>query len=193
MIKEINSHEELLAEVSSVKKAYLLLHKSGSELSACSMKSIVEAYKEEPDLKVMTADVNKVRDIHKNYNVTTVPGMLYFEDGTFKNIIKGCMSTDYYKSLFGNVLFSVGDDGKPKQPRVVLYSTPTCSWCRTIKAYFGKKNIKFREIDVSKDEKAAADMVRKSGQQGVPQTEIGGQIVVGFDQNKIDRLLGING
>ncbi|MCF8373702.1 MAG: hypothetical protein K9H64_18925 [Bacteroidales bacterium] len=191
MIKEVKSHDELLTEVQSVKKAYLMLHKKGSELSECAMKSIHDAYKEGKDLKVMTADVTTVRDIHLNYEVSTVPSMLSFEEGEFKNVIKGCMNTDYYRSLFGNVIFSVGDDGKPKQPRVVLYSTPTCSWCRTIKTYFGKNNIKFREIDVSKDEKAAADMVRKSGQQGVPQTEIGGQIVVGFDQNKIDRLLGL--
>ncbi len=192
MIKEIKAHSELLVEVKAVKKAFVLLYKKGSELSECSLKSISEAYKEDKDLRVLKVDVNVVRDIHANYKVTTVPSMLSFEEGEFKNVIKGCMNTDYYRSLFGNVIFSVGDDGKPKQPRVILYSTPTCSWCTTIKNYFKKQGVKYREIDISKDEKAAADMVRKSGQQGVPQTDIGGQVVVGFDQKKINRLLGLN-
>ncbi len=52
--------------------------------------------------------------------------------------------------------------------------------------------IKYKEIDVSKDQKAAEAMVRKSGQQGVPQTDIGGQMIVGFDKVKINTLLGIN-
>jgi glutaredoxin-like YruB-family protein len=192
MIREIQSHREFLSELKGSKTAYLLLYKKGSELSECAFKSIREAYNEDADLKMLTADVNTVRDIHSHYNVTTVPSMLSFEGGEFKNVIKGCMNTDYYRSLFGNIIFSVGDDGKPKQPKVVLYSTPTCSWCTTIKNYFKKQGVKYREIDVSKDEKAAADMVRKSGQQGVPQTDIGGQVVVGFDQKKIDRLLGLN-
>ena len=57
--------------------------------------------------------------------------------------------------------------------------------------YIRKNNIRFKEVDVSKDEKAAQLMVQKSGQQGVPQTEINGQIVVGFNQGRIDELLGL--
>ncbi|PWD99276.1 glutaredoxin family protein [Marinilabilia rubra] len=73
----------------------------------------------------------------------------------------------------------------------MVYTTPTCSWCRTLKDYLTNNRIKFREIDVSKDEKAAADMVKRSGQQGVPQSLINGQAVVGFDRNKINSLLEI--
>ena len=52
--------------------------------------------------------------------------------------------------------------------------------------------IRYREINVAADQKAAEEMVRKSGQQGVPQTDINGQIVVGFDKTKLNSLLGIN-
>jgi glutaredoxin len=50
----------------------------------------------------------------------------------------------------------------------------------------------YTEVDVSKDQKGAEEMVRKSGQMGVPVIEIGNQIIVGFDKAKIDRTLGIN-
>jgi len=59
------------------------------------------------------------------------------------------------------------------------------------KEYFRSKGIEFEEIDVSRDEKAAMEMIQKSGQMGVPVIEIDGQIVVGFDKEKIDELLNL--
>lgn len=72
-----------------------------------------------------------------------------------------------------------------------MFSTPTCSYCRKAKQYFRKKGVRFREVDVSRDQSAARDMVRRSGQQGVPQIDVGGKLIVGFDRPKIDRLLGL--
>lgn len=79
-----------------------------------------------------------------------------------------------------------------KQPRVILSSTPTGKYCRTAKAYLRTRNIKFKDVDVSCDQTAARDMVRRCGQQGVPVVDIGGKIVVGFDRPKIDKFLGNN-
>lgn len=78
------------------------------------------------------------------------------------------------------------------QPRVIVFSTPTCSFCNMAKKYFRNNRIKFRDVDVSRDPAAARDMVRRSGQQGVPVIDIGGKVVVGFDRNKINKYLGIN-
>ncbi len=77
------------------------------------------------------------------------------------------------------------------QPRVIIFTTPTCSFCNMAKQYFRQRNIKFTEVDVSRDAAAARDMMRRSGQMGVPVIDIGGKIVVGFDRPKIDRLLGL--
>ncbi len=77
------------------------------------------------------------------------------------------------------------------QPRVIVFSTPTCSFCNMAKKYFREKGIKFKDVDVSRDPVAARDMVRRSGQQGVPVIDIGGKIVVGFDRPRIDKYLGI--
>ncbi len=76
-----------------------------------------------------------------------------------------------------------------KQPRVVVFSTPTCSYCSVAKRYLRERGISFTEVDVSRDPRAAQDMVRRSGRQGVPQIDIGGRIVVGFDRARIDQLL----
>ena len=78
-----------------------------------------------------------------------------------------------------------------KQKRVTLYSTPSCSWCNVLKNHLKASNIRFTEVDVSQNQEAAEQMVRRSGQRGVPQTDIDGQIIVGFDKNKINSLLGI--
>jgi glutaredoxin 3 len=77
------------------------------------------------------------------------------------------------------------------QPKVIVFSTPTCAFCRQAKAYFRQKGIRFRDVDVSRDRVAARDMVRRSGQQGVPVIDIGGRIIVGFNRPKIDQLLGL--
>lgn len=72
---------------------------------------------------------------------------------------------------------------------VIVFSTPTCGWCRKLKDYLKENNVRFKEIDVSKDTIAARDMIRKSGQQGVPQMWINNVPVVGFDKEKIKKLL----
>lgn len=72
---------------------------------------------------------------------------------------------------------------------VKVYSTPSCPWCTVAKKYLSEKNIKFEDIDVSRNHEAAREMVQKSGQRGVPVIDINGSIVVGFDHGRIDTLL----
>jgi glutaredoxin len=60
-----------------------------------------------------------------------------------------------------------------------------------LKSFLKERNFEFEEIDVSEDEKAQEEMIEKSGQMGVPVVEINGQIVIGFDREKICNLLGI--
>lgn len=77
------------------------------------------------------------------------------------------------------------------KPRIIVFSTPSCSWCKKIKEYLKSNGLTYKEIDVSKDAAARADMIRKTGQEGVPQTWINNQPVIGFDRAKLDRLLEI--
>ena len=65
-------------------------------------------------------------------------------------------------------------------------------YCKTLKGYFKKNNVEFEDIDVSKDEKQLQKMIKDSGQMGVPVVDIDGEIIIGFDKEKIDKLLNIN-
>lgn len=78
---------------------------------------------------------------------------------------------------------------KPVKPKVTVYSTPSCGYCVQLKTWLKKNNIEFTDIDVSRNQEAARYIFGKSGQRGVPQTEIKGEIVVGFDPERIMELL----
>jgi len=72
---------------------------------------------------------------------------------------------------------------------IKVYSTPSCPWCTVAKKYLASKNVGFEELDVSSNREAAMEMVQKSGQRGVPVIDINGNIIVGFNQATIDKLL----
>ncbi len=193
IMKDVKSYNELKELLAKNKSNYVLIYKAGSEQSDCAFNNLNEVG-EIDNVQFLAVNVAEVRDVHKNYNVTTAPTLLEFEYDKLVKSIKGCQSSDYYKNLVKNSfsVISASDDGEKKQQkRVIVYSTPSCPWCNRLKQYLRQNNIKFRDIDVSKDTKAAEEMVKKSGQQGVPQADINGQIVVGFDKKKIDKLLDI--
>lgn len=79
----------------------------------------------------------------------------------------------------------------PEIMKVTIYSTPGCVYCKKVKAYLTQKNIEYTDIDVSVNRAAAEEIVKRSGQMGVPQIDIDGQIVIGADIPKINQLLGI--
>ena len=189
---EINSHNELKQVIEHNDRAFLLLYKKGSEQSECSLKNLKETAIPDEKIVVCMADVSSVRDIHETYNISSVPVMLEFEKGRFINVLKGCHEPGFYKSYFENALYTARISEKgDQQKRVTVYSTPTCSWCTTLKTHLKKHGIRYSEIDVSKDQHAAREMQQRSGQTGVPQTDIGGQMIVGFDKTRINNLLGI--
>ncbi len=74
---------------------------------------------------------------------------------------------------------------------VSIYTTSTCAYCKLTKDFFKKNNIQYQEYNVATDAKARDEMIEKSGQLGVPVTIIDSQIVVGFDQERLSKLLGI--
>lgn len=75
--------------------------------------------------------------------------------------------------------------------KVIIYSTPSCSYCRMAKDFFEENNVEYEDFDVSTDMEKQKEMIEKSGQMGVPVIVINGELVVGFDQEKIKQLLGL--
>jgi glutaredoxin-like YruB-family protein len=171
--------------------SFVLFYKSGHAASTCAIENAMASAVSD-SFTLFLVDVSKVRDIHPEFGVTSVPSLIEIKNKQAVKTIKGCQSSAFYTTLFKHIQPSAFPTDKPKQKQVIVYSTPTCSWCRTIKDYFKQHQITYRDIDVSKDTKAAEEMVKRSGQQGVPQTSINGQMVIGFDKQKIDQLLNIN-
>ena len=75
------------------------------------------------------------------------------------------------------------------KPKVIVYSTPACPYCRMAKEFLRSQNIEFEDVDVSKDRQRAIEMVRKSGQTGVPVLDINGTIIIGFNLPAIKQAL----
>ncbi|OIO49296.1 MAG: NrdH-redoxin [Parcubacteria group bacterium CG1_02_41_26] len=74
---------------------------------------------------------------------------------------------------------------------IKVYSTQSCPYCVTLKEFLKANSVIFEDVDVSFDQKLQQEMIDKSGQMGVPVVDIDGQIVVGFDRDKIAQLLGL--
>ena len=75
--------------------------------------------------------------------------------------------------------------------KVSIYSTPWCVYCKMAKKFFEANKITYEEHDVAADAKSRDEMIKKTGQMGVPVIDIGGKIVIGFDQPKLKELLGL--
>lgn len=73
---------------------------------------------------------------------------------------------------------------------ITIYTTPSCVYCKVAKDYFQKNNLEYKEINVAIDEEAQQEMIKKSGQMGVPVIDVNGTIVIGFNKMQIEKALG---
>ncbi len=191
-IQLVSSHSDFTARAGKSGRVFLMLFRKGSEQSDCAMHNLLDAAADAADLRIFAADVSEVRDIHTEYGVTTVPSLLAFSDARLTGIVKGCHDTGYYRAMTENALFRTSAEGEAAPVRrVTVYSTPTCSWCNTLKSWLKQNGINYTDIDVSRDQRAAEELVKRTGQQGVPQTDINGEVVVGFNQPRLKQLLGL--
>ena len=145
-----------------------------------------------PDLPALLVDVGKVKGLHKRFGVSQVPTAVLLKDGKTAKALVGPQTADLYDRAFVAPQQLARKDGdKPRQKNVVVYVSDTCSWCTRVKAYLRKRGVRFKEINVSRDPSQAQALRNKTGQTGVPQLDIEGQYVVGFDKQKIDTILGL--
>lgn len=83
------------------------------------------------------------------------------------------------------------DVAENAETKVTVFSTPSCMYCNMLKAYLDDKGVKYTAIDVSTNQEQAKYIAEKTGQLGVPVTEIDGKFIIGFDQPQIAELLNI--
>lgn len=72
---------------------------------------------------------------------------------------------------------------------VIVYSTPSCPYCKQAKEYLASRGVSFEDVDVAADAVRAQEMIQKSGQMGVPVIDVGGEIIIGFDRDRLEKLI----
>ncbi|MFW6140500.1 MAG: glutaredoxin domain-containing protein [Acidobacteriota bacterium] len=173
---------------------FLMLFFYGDFSSAAkrALSEIKKFHKENKQVPVTIIDVQKISGIHKQLGVTNVPTVLVIQDGKVTKNIEGVESAKYYSYALSGIHSSRQIKGKKTAPlRVIVYVGPGCPACGTAKNYLKRQGVPFREVDISRDQYAAERLARRSGQMAVPQIDINGHLVVGFDKAKIDRLLSL--
>ena len=191
MIEWIKDHNHFVLAQEEYKEFLILAFYANFSSGAKRALAELENFsKENKGVPVYVIDVEKVKGAHKQFEVKNVPTVLALREGKVTRRIEGVESARFYTRILCGVDFSpYKSGGKAISHRVVVYSGPGCPACGTAKAYLRKRGVSFREIDISHNQHAAERLVRRSGQMAVPQIDINGHLVVGFDQAKIDRLL----
>lgn len=163
-----------------------------SDAAQRALSELEEFSREHEDVPVYVVDVEEVSGLHKEFDVETVPTVLALEDGQVSAFVEGVQSARFYAvHLSGAAPVHAAQGGRGTPRRVVVYSGPGCPACGRLKAYLRQHGVSFREVDISRDPRAAEKIARRSGKMAVPQTDINGRLVVGFNQAQLDGLLGI--
>jgi thioredoxin 1 len=138
-------------------------------------------------VKFLKMNVDTEQAIAQILGIQSIPTVVVFKDGLIVNQMVGVSpKADYSKAIESAKKSEAGASRK-----VIVFSTPTCPYCHQAKAYLKEKGVAFEDVDVSKDQQKAQQMVEKSGQMGVPQLWIDDQVVVGFNRPQINMMLGI--
>ena len=138
--------------------------------------------------------MQKLKKTSKTIRQSTFPAIklrisLALCEGKATHRIEGVENAKFYSRIFCGIASPHKSGEKGVSHRVVVYSGPGCPACWSAKAYLRKRGINFRPVDIAQDHHTAERLVRRSGQMAVPQIDIDGHLIVGFDQAKIDRLL----
>jgi glutaredoxin-like YruB-family protein len=170
----------------------LLFYADFSSNAKRALKELENFSIENKKIPVFVINVEKIQEIHKLFGVVNVPTVLVSQNGKTVRRIEGVESAQFYARILSNASPSQYKSREKKEyHQVVVYTSSGCPACSVAKTHFRRLGINFSEIDISRDEHAAEGLVRRTGNRSVPQIFIDGQLVVGFDRTKIDKLLSI--
>ena len=195
-IQNINNADELNQGLAKLKGPGIVAFFGDFSKASKKARPVFESCCQENDHQAFMVDVAKVKGLHKDYGVSSVPTVVVIEKGEVRQRIVGPQTQAFYARALLNIgespKHSSSKDGKKeKKHRVVVYVSNSCPWCTKVKNYLRRRKVRFSEINVSNDEKAAQSLMSRTGQSGVPQIDIDGQFIVGFNQPRIDELLGL--
>lgn len=136
----ITSLQDFKERLKSHPNLFLLVYKKGSEQSNCALSNL-DAMKSDNATPVFSVNVAEVKDVHPEYNINSAPTLIEFKKETPARYLKGCHREGALEAFFNpHAIISNAKDNQ-RQKQVIVYSTPTCSWCRTLKDYL--KTIRF--------------------------------------------------
>jgi len=161
-----------------------------SEAAERARSELEQFAREHKDVPVFVVDVQKVKGAHKEFGVSRVPTVLAVEKGKATKSAEGAQSARFYALHFAGAA-PTRTGGMPRTRHVVVYSGPGCPACGQLKNYLRRHGVSYRDVDISRDPRAAEKIARRSGMMAVPQTDVNGRLVVGFDRAKLNALLGI--
>lgn len=162
---------------------------------ARAAQSDFEAFAAKADVPVLLVDVGEVKGAHQRFGVDSVPSAVTVDGERVIRRTAGAHSADGWAEalLPHDAVASAATKAEaPRRPQPVVYTTPSCVWCTRVKSWLTENGVAFREVNIAADDAAAARLVARSGQQGVPQIEVGADIVVGFDKPRLAQLLGVS-
>jgi len=188
--KEEELDQLIDSELGSNKEFILAFLAEDSQSSKVARESLAEALSTHPDSRAFTVDVRSVRNVAARYQVTAAPTVVRVNGCQILDRLVGPQTPAAYATLMKPAVpMKSATNAAPKQPPVKVYVTNACPWCRKLEAYLDRYRVKYTKVNVETDPAAAHEMTSKSGQRGVPQSDIGGTMVVGFDLARISGLL----
>jgi len=187
-IKDLERFNNLLDQHSSL--FLVLFYTEQSQKSLQSLEALEKLKEEHEDLPIYKVDASAVRDIHPKYDVHSVPTLIAFRNGKPTEIITGVQTTNFYENILKKPA-GAGSAAGGAGPRVTVYTTPTCPYCNMVKQYLDQHQVSYTEVDVAADPNAAQELMQRTGQQGVPQTEIDGSFIIGYNTKELDKHLNL--
>ncbi len=195
MLRTVDGFDGLVAATDGLKTAALVAFFGDfSDRSRAARPRFQEFCARHPEVAAFEVDVGRVKDVHPRLGVTLVPTVAQVRDGQVLQQVVGVNTVEEYESaLLSGPRAPAPSAGTGSRPdhRVTVYTGAHCSWCTRVKAYLRQRGVPFTEIDVSQDPREAAALQARTGQTGVPQLDIDGRYVIGFDKARIDALLGL--
>ena len=193
-IKEVDGLGALRAALGGDGVAFIGFFGAFSERAVRQRPVFDQLAAKHPEAPLFLVDVGRVKDVHKHYGVTAAPTVIKVRGDKVVQVVAGERPLAEYEALVSGAALAAPaqHDGAKRPHRVTVYTTQSCPWCTRVKQYLREHRIAFREVDVSRDADEARRLTARTGQMGVPQTDIDGQFVIAFDQPKLDRLLGLS-
>jgi glutaredoxin-like YruB-family protein len=185
-MKSINTQAELTECIKEHNHFAILFYKAGSANSDCAYHAL-SGLTSVDEVPLYFVNVAEAEPVHQSFGITSAPTLVILNQGSPEQLIKGCHQPEVLAKLLKKS--SVTTSSGTTVPQVTVYSTPSCPHCTSLKNYLKQLQVPFRDINVAADQQKAQELVQRTGQQGVPQAQINGQWVLGFDKAKIDQLL----